>query len=194
MSFGSPTEPSVPAFRRGEQQEIHPRKGSDMATKAEMIEAVADAAGMSKADTERTLGAFFDHVTAEMKKDEAVTWPGFGKFSTSKRAARTGRNPQTGEVTVTATNTGGYRYPWGTETYREAIGHKTSDAHPENTSMLGTHRMEVTLKDRVLLWEAQLSFTSDANNFYYQYTRKLSENGKLLREKTWTDRIPRDFQ
>jgi len=113
---------------------------------------------------------------------------GYGEISSVDR------NPQTGEVTVTATNTGGYRYPWGTETYREAIEHKTSDAHPENTSMLGTHRMEVTLKDRVLLWEAQLSFTSDANNFYYQYTRKLSENGKLLREKTWTDRIPRDFQ
>jgi DNA-binding protein HU-beta len=62
-----------------------------------MIDAVAEAAGMSKADTERTLGAFFDHVVAEAKKGEAVTWPGFGKFSTSKRAARTGRNPQTGE-------------------------------------------------------------------------------------------------
>jgi DNA-binding protein HU-beta len=68
-----------------------------MATKAEMIEAVAEAAGQSKADTEKTLGAFFDHVTEEMKSGEAVTWPGFGKFSTSARAARTGRNPQTGE-------------------------------------------------------------------------------------------------
>jgi DNA-binding protein HU-beta len=67
-----------------------------MATKAEMIDAVAAEAGMSKADTERTLGAFFDHVVAETKKGEAVTWPGFGKFSTSQRAARTGRNPQTG--------------------------------------------------------------------------------------------------
>lgn len=68
-----------------------------MATKAEMIDAVADAAGMSKADTEKTLGAFFDHVIAEAKKGEAVAWPGFGKFSTSQRSARTGRNPQTGE-------------------------------------------------------------------------------------------------
>jgi DNA-binding protein HU-beta len=67
-----------------------------MATKAEMIDAVAAEAGMSKADTERTLGAFFDHVVAETKKGESVTWPGFGKFSTSQRAARTGRNPQTG--------------------------------------------------------------------------------------------------
>lgn len=68
-----------------------------MATKAEMIDAVADAAGVSKADAERTLGAFFDHVTSQTKKGEKVTWPGFGNFSTTQRAAREGRNPQTGE-------------------------------------------------------------------------------------------------
>ena len=113
---------------------------------------------------------------------------GYGEISSVDR------NPQTGEVTVTATNTGGYRYPWGTETYRETIEHKTSDAHPENTSMVGSHRMEVTLENRVLLWEATLSFTSDLENFHYHYTRKLSENGKPVREKTWTDTIPRDFQ
>jgi DNA-binding protein HU-beta len=68
-----------------------------MATKAEMIEAVAEAAGVSKADTERTLGAFFDHVVSSAKSGEKVTWPGFGNFSTTQRAAREGRNPQTGE-------------------------------------------------------------------------------------------------
>ena len=67
-----------------------------MATKAELIDAVADAAGVSKADAERTLGAFFDHVVTATKKGEKVAWPGFGSFSTTKRSARTGRNPQTG--------------------------------------------------------------------------------------------------
>jgi DNA-binding protein HU-beta len=67
-----------------------------MATKAELIDAVADAAGVSKADAERTLGAFFDHVVKATKKGEKVAWPGFGSFSTTKRPARTGRNPQTG--------------------------------------------------------------------------------------------------
>ena len=56
----------------------------------------AKKAGVSKADAERTIGAFFDQVTASAKKDEKVAWPGFGSFSLSKRAARTGRNPQTG--------------------------------------------------------------------------------------------------
>ncbi len=67
-------------------------------TKAELIDAVADSAGVSKADAERTIGAFFDHVVAETKKGEKVAWPGFGSFSTTERAAREGRNPQTGET------------------------------------------------------------------------------------------------
>jgi putative CocE/NonD family hydrolase len=116
------------------------------------------------------------------------TSSGYGEISSVDR------NPQTGEVTVTATNSGAYRYPWGSEAYRETIEHRTSDAHPENTEVRGTHRMEVTLKDRVLVWEANLSFTSDRENFYYRYTRRLEENGELVREKTWTDTIPRDFQ
>lgn len=65
-------------------------------TKADLIEAVADAAGVSKADAERTVGAFFDHVVAATKSGEKVAWPGFGSFSTTERAAREGRNPQTG--------------------------------------------------------------------------------------------------
>jgi DNA-binding protein HU-beta len=67
-------------------------------TKAELLEAVADAAGVSKADAERTIGAFFDTVVSSTKGGDKVAWPGFGSFSTSKRAAREGRNPQTGET------------------------------------------------------------------------------------------------
>jgi putative CocE/NonD family hydrolase len=130
---------------------------------------------------------------------ESPELPGFesldpGTNSGYGEVSSVDRNPQTGEVTVTATSTGAIRYPWGTETYRETIEHRTSDAHPENTEVCGTHRMEVTLEDRVLLWEAELSFTSDRDNFYYHYTRRLEEDGELVREKTWTDTIPRDFQ
>ena len=74
-------------------------------TKAEMIDAVSTASGVSKADAERTLGAFFDFVVTETKKGEKVAWAGFGSFSTTQRAAREGRNPQTGEpVHVAARN------------------------------------------------------------------------------------------
>jgi DNA-binding protein HU-beta len=74
-------------------------------TKAELIDAVADAAGVSKADAERTIGAFFDAVVTTTKKGDKVAWPGFGSFSTTKRPARTGRNPQTGAPVKIAAST-----------------------------------------------------------------------------------------
>jgi DNA-binding protein HU-beta len=76
-----------------------------MATKAELIDAVAAAANVSKADAERTLGAFFDHVTKTTKKGDKIAWPGFGSFTTIKRAARKGRNPQTGAPVKIAAST-----------------------------------------------------------------------------------------
>jgi DNA-binding protein HU-beta len=66
-------------------------------TKAELIEAVADTAGVTKADAEKTVGAFFDTVVSQTKKGDKVAWAGFGTFTTTQRPARTGRNPQTGE-------------------------------------------------------------------------------------------------
>lgn len=66
-------------------------------TKAELIDAIAASAGVSKADAERTVGAFFDTVVSSTKKGDKITWPGFGSFATTQRAAREGRNPQTGE-------------------------------------------------------------------------------------------------
>jgi DNA-binding protein HU-beta len=67
-------------------------------TKAELVEAVAEAAGVSKADAERTISAFWDTVVGTVKDDGKVAWPQIGSFSLSHRAAREGRNPQTGET------------------------------------------------------------------------------------------------
>ena len=79
-------------------------------TKAEMIDAVSAASGVSKADAERTLGAFFDFVVTETKKGEKVAWAGFGSFSTTQRAAREGRNPQTGaSIRIPASKTVGFK-------------------------------------------------------------------------------------
>jgi len=113
---------------------------------------------------------------------------GYGEISSIDR------NPQTGEVTAVATNTCATQFPWGTQTYRETIEHKSSDEHPENTSVKGTHRLEVTLTDRVLLWEAELDFSSDLENFHYRYLRRVSENGEVLREMEWADTMKRDYQ
>ena len=69
-------------------------------TKSELLDAVAATAGATKADTERVLDAFFDYVTASIKQGEQVAWPGFGKFHTTQRAARTVANPQDRSKTV----------------------------------------------------------------------------------------------
>ena len=64
--------------------------------KAELVEAVATAAGLTKADATRAIEALFDTVKTAMVKGERVAIPGFGTFSVGERAAREGRNPQTG--------------------------------------------------------------------------------------------------
>jgi len=65
--------------------------------KSELIDAIADGSGLSKADAGRALDAFTTSVTKALKKGQSVSLVGFGTFSVKKRAARTGRNPRTGE-------------------------------------------------------------------------------------------------
>ncbi len=66
--------------------------------KAELIEAVAEAADISKAAATRAVDGTIDAITKALKKGDSVTLVGFGTFSVRKRAARNGRNPKTGEV------------------------------------------------------------------------------------------------
>jgi len=73
--------------------------------KAELIEAMAEGAGLSKADAKKALDSFIDTTTGALKKGDRVALVGFGSFSVSKRSARTGRNPQTGkEIKIAAKN------------------------------------------------------------------------------------------
>jgi DNA-binding protein HU-beta len=65
--------------------------------KAELVEAIAKLISQTKADTERTLDAFIDVVSKNIKKKEGVKLVGFGTFAVTNRKARVGRNPQTGE-------------------------------------------------------------------------------------------------
>ncbi len=65
--------------------------------KTELIDEIAKAADISKASASRALEAVIDSVTATLKQEGTVTLTGFGTFAVSARAARTGRNPRTGE-------------------------------------------------------------------------------------------------
>ena len=66
--------------------------------KVELVEAVATKAGLTKADAARAVDATFEVITGALAKGDKVPLVGFGTFAVSKRAARTGRNPQTGAV------------------------------------------------------------------------------------------------
>lgn len=66
-------------------------------TKQELVEKMAAKSGLTKADLERALNAFQEAVTEELSKGGKVTLTGFGTYATSKREAREGRNPRTGE-------------------------------------------------------------------------------------------------
>lgn len=71
--------------------------------KQELIAAVAAEAGISKADAAKAVDAFSTSVTQALKKGDSVSLIGFGTFKVSARAARTGRNPQTGkEIKIAA--------------------------------------------------------------------------------------------
>jgi DNA-binding protein HU-beta len=73
--------------------------------KAELIDAVADAADISKAAAGRSVDTVLEVITESLKKGNAVTLVGFGTFNTRRREARTGRNPRTGEpIQIAASN------------------------------------------------------------------------------------------
>ena len=66
-------------------------------TKADLIDKIASSTGMTKADAGRALDATLDAVKLTLKKGQKVTLVGFGTFAVSKRKARKGRNPRTGQ-------------------------------------------------------------------------------------------------
>ena len=78
--------------------------------KAELIDAVADNADLSKAAAGRALDATLEAITKALKKKDTVTLVGFGTFSVRKRSARIGRNPKTGEeIKIKASRVPGFK-------------------------------------------------------------------------------------
>lgn len=73
--------------------------------KAELVDAMASSAGISKADSGRALEGFLDATKGALAKGDRVSLVGFGSFSVNHRPARKGRNPQTGaEIQIKAKN------------------------------------------------------------------------------------------
>ncbi len=116
------------------------------------------------------------------------TTSGYGEISSIER------NPQLHTTRVVATNDSASQYPWGVERSTEKITYDADDNHPEAAAVLGEYSTTVTLKDRTLRWESTVRLKSDRENFHYSNLRRLFRDGVLIREKTWNDTIPRDFQ
>lgn len=71
--------------------------------KAELVDAMASASGLSKADSKKALDGFVTATSSALKKGDRISLIGFGSFSVNQRSARTGRNPQTGkEIKIAA--------------------------------------------------------------------------------------------
>jgi len=74
--------------------------------RTELVSAIAEKSGITKKDAEGVLSATIDSITSALKSGDKVQLVGFGTFETRKRAARKGRNPQTGEeITISAATT-----------------------------------------------------------------------------------------
>ena len=73
-------------------------RGSGEMNKQELIGNVAETTGLSRGDATRAVEGVFDAITSALKKGDEVRLVGFGTFSVTKRAARSGRNPRTGDT------------------------------------------------------------------------------------------------
>ena len=134
--------------------------------------------------------------------ESAPTLPGFGSLVAAEGESTTSGyaeveglvyDEKTGQATLVATNSSGALYPWGQGLRSQKITHSTNKHDPTNTSVRTEYSRTVIVGERELLFEAVLDFHSDLENFYYVYTRRVIENGVLLREKTWDATIPRVF-
>ena len=104
------------------------------------------------------------------------------------------RLPLSSKTRIVASGASGSVYPWGTIKYWEEMIHEARDKDPARTGVTGKTRYTIELDGRTVIVEGDLSFTSDSENFYYVYTKRVLENGKLIREKTWEEAIPRNHQ
>lgn len=79
-------------------------------TKKQLVEAMAGAAGISQADADKALGGLIEAITDSVASGDRVAVPGLGTFEKRDRAARTGRNPATGEeMQIAATSVPGFK-------------------------------------------------------------------------------------
>jgi uncharacterized protein len=96
--------------------------------------------------------------------------------------------------TVVWKGTTAVSYPWGRFDHSEKLTYDVDDAHPDVARVQGDSEYIQAVKDHVLTWRGRLDVSSDAQTFFYKYTRTLLRDGVIIRTKTWEEPIPRDHQ
>jgi hypothetical protein len=96
--------------------------------------------------------------------------------------------------TVTWKGTTAVSYPWGRFDHSEKLTYDVDDAHPDVARVQGDSEYIQAVKNHVLTWRGRLDVSSDAQTFFYKYTRTLLRDGVVIRTKTWEAPIPRDHQ
>jgi len=103
------------------------------------------------------------------------------------------RNTRTKTTTVIATNSTSYQYPWGIQHTSDSLIYKLSDNDPAHSSVESIYSVYIEQKGRKLKFTGVLDLSSDEKTYFYNYKRTLHENGKLIKEKEWTEDIPREW-
>jgi putative CocE/NonD family hydrolase len=104
------------------------------------------------------------------------------------------RDLMTGTTRVSWNGNDESDFLWGKMKDYEAMSYVVADDKPEASTVHADASTTVELPSRTLVWSVVLDLRSDAKNFYYHFERRLTENGKLIRQKSWVETIPRDHQ
>src|SRR5690606_38225861 len=104
------------------------------------------------------------------------------------------RNEQTGESTFTTSNETGWTLYDNTYRSTELYRWDVNDAAPANASFRGERRNVFTISGDEIDLSTVAQIESDATYFHVTFTKALRKNGELVRERTWTDHIPRRYQ
>jgi hypothetical protein len=104
------------------------------------------------------------------------------------------RDLMTGTTSVAWSGEDSGHYPWGNTKDFEQMIYVVSDSDSAVSSVHADASTTVTLPSRTLVWSVVLDLRSDTKNFYYHFERRLTENGALIRKKSWDELIPRDHQ
>ena len=83
-------------------------------------------------------------------------------------------------------------FPWGREVFRERVRHEVDTERPAHAAALGVAETVIELEGRTLRLDTEITVTSDRDRFHTEVHRRLTENDRVIRDRTWSEDHPRD--